>query len=372
MKFLFNHSLLLCLTCALLFSSCSANAQKESGNYPPSAKGITDLALIYCADQSRPEWTSENLAPYVYRENEGKLEWLFDGFLFVEIYMASNGVNYDFGIPFIEDVIGRELAGKSEWELLINKIFEDGKSPNALETVLTNLAKDGHVVPWKRQVMIGIPNPAWGGSWGELDGKTLNFWDNDDRLAAVKWYIDRVEEEWKRRDYKYIELAGFYWTNESLIVGYADDVIVKKVQEETESRGYDFSWVPYNGAGGVAEWNEYGFTVAYQQPNYFFDDVIVPEKMAKAIDTAKKYNMAMEMEFDDRIGDSEEYRKRFYTYVEEFEKAGIFEERQVAYYQGTQAILLAAKSKDKELQDIYKTLGDILVKRSGKFTKVLE
>ena len=370
----------------MLFSACSDNDNNPANpdpdpapdptpeiKYAPSAKGITDMALIYCVDQSRPEWNAENLAPYVYRTNGDKIEWLFDGFLFLEIYASANGVDYDYAIASIDDVTHRRITDKYMWDYLSTKIFEDGKGPNGLEKVLDDMYKEGHVPPSKRQVMIGIPNPAWGDqSWGELDGVRLGFWDNDHRFAAVKWYMDKIEEAWKSKNYKHIELAGFYWTNESLIVGYADDVIVKKVQAEVAARGYEFSWIPYNGAGGVSEWQNYGFTTAYQQPNYFFDDIANPEKIERAIATAQQYNMAMEMEFDDRILTSDEYRNRFHTYVEEFEKAGVFDERKLAYYQGTKAILEASRSNDTEVQKIYKTLGDILVKRAGKFTEIEE
>lgn len=365
------------LVCVVLFGACSDDDDPTPPpapevQYPPSAKGITDLVLIYCVSQSRPAWTAENMTPYIYRMNGDKVEWLFDGFLFFDIYASVDGLNYDYGIPSIDDAYSY-IPGKFMWSYLAYKIFETGKGPDALEEVLDDMLEEGHMPPSKRQVVIGIPNPTWGaGNWGALDGENLSFWDNNHRFAAVKWYMDQVEQLWEDKNYKHIELAGFYWINESLIVGYADDVIVKKVQAEVIVRGYEFSWIPYNGAGGVSEWKNYGFTTAYQQPNYFFDDVPNPDKMSRAIATAKQYDMAMEMEFDDRVITSQDFRDRFYTYMDEFEKAGVFDERRVAYYQGTQAILSAAKSTDAEVQKIYKTLCDMIVKRSGKFTEVKE
>ena len=50
--------------------------------------------------------------------------------------------------------------------------------------------------------------------WGALDGRQLDFNRNEDRIAACKWYIDRVRERFARGSYEHIELAGFYWLRE--------------------------------------------------------------------------------------------------------------------------------------------------------------
>ena len=50
--------------------------------------------------------------------------------------------------------------------------------------------------------------------WGELGGRRLDFNSNEDRVAACRWYIDQVRARGAQGDYKYIDLAGFYWIRE--------------------------------------------------------------------------------------------------------------------------------------------------------------
>lgn len=356
--------------------------EEEPSKEVPSAKGITDMALIYHTGKDRPKWTSGELSPYLFRENKETktIEWLFDGFLFLEIRGERDGEAYDYALPSNYELEEWKLttARKQEWNQLVTATFADKCGPNALEIVLDSMAQKGHVPKSKRQVVIAIPNPFWGQQdWGSIDGvkegKPLVFYSANEQLAAVKWYVDRVEEIWKSKKYKHIELTGFYWLNESLIKGYGDHALIRAVQPEIEQRGYDFIWIPYNGAGSVEQWKDFKFTTAYQQPNYFFDNVADIEKMERALKTAEKYNMALEMEFDDRIlTDKATFLARYYTYIDEFEKANVWKDKPVAYYQGTAAWLKMSRSLDPDIKEAYKKLADILVARQGKFSTIIK
>ena len=334
----------------------------------PSADGITDMVLIYHTYNSRPRWTPEQLKHYLYRENDDKIEWLFDGFLFLEIYATIDGVNYDYGIANNDKI----APGKKEWEILIKETFDKRRGPNALEIVLDSMVQKGYAPPYKRQVMFCIPNPQYGqNNWGNLNGENLNFSKSEDRLIAVNWYIDRILEEWNKKEYKYIEFAGFYWLHETIDFQYGDDELIKGVQNILKEKNINLCWIPYYGADGADKWRDFGFNIAYQQPNYFFDTKSPKEIITGALDFAYKYNLALEMEFDDRI-EQPVYRERFYTYLDEFEKSGIWDNKPVAYYQGSDAWLKMATSDDIEIRKMYKTLGDILVKRNGKFSVIRE
>ena len=339
----------------------------------PSADRPTDMALIYHGYTSRPAWTASDMQPYIYREKEGKIEWLFDGFLFLEIYGNVNGTEYDYGI----ESHGRKAPGKLEWEDLLKKTFADGKGPDGIEQVLDSLVQLGIQPPYKRQVMFGLPNPQLQcKNWGLLNGRRLDFKKTSDRLLAVKWYVEKVLDEWKKKDYKYIQLSGFYWLHEQIDTHWLEDgtvvedaELVKSVQAYLSEQGYPLTWIPYLGAAGVDRWKELGFDIAYQQPNYFFDLGTGIWAIEQGIATAKKYNMSLEMEFDDRVSDPA-YGERFFTYLEEFEKAGAWNDFPIAYYEGGGAWLRMTKSYNPELQKMVKSLGDILVNRSGKFTTI--
>ena len=46
---------------------------------------ISDMALIYQGGTHRPEWTEDELRPYVIHTfADGRMDWFFDSFLFFE------------------------------------------------------------------------------------------------------------------------------------------------------------------------------------------------------------------------------------------------------------------------------------------------
>lgn len=333
----------------------------------PTANRPTDLALMYHGFKSRPSYVAPEMKHYVFRENNGKVEWLFDGFLFIEIYAETDGVGYDYGIP----CHGRISPRKIEWDDLLQKTFAKGKGPDAIEEVVDSLVQLGIKPPYKREVMFSLPNPqVQCKEWGELNGKKMDFTKTEDRLEAVKWYVGQIRKIWKEKDYKYLHLSGFYWIHEQIDKEHKDDILVKEIQAYLNKLGFPLIWIPYNGAPGVDEnWKDLGFDIAYQQPNYFFGDNASIDLIHKAIDVVKKYNMSLEMEFDDNVS-KPLYRQKFYTYLDEFEKAGAWDQFPIAYYEGGGAWLRMCQSQDPEIQKMVKTLGDILVKRNGKFSMI--
>ncbi|WP_106831436.1 DUF4855 domain-containing protein [Parabacteroides pacaensis] len=380
-----SYILLVISSCFYFFTACSSNPTPETDSPQepeapehivvniPSADRPTDMALIYHGYKSRPAWTAADLQPYIFRENNGKIEWLFDGFLFLEIYAEINGTEYDYGIAN-----GNKIApGKSEWENLLQKTFAEGKGPDGIEQTLDSLVQLGIQPPYKRQVMFCLPNPQIQcKNWGILNGRKLDFHKTADRLLAVKWYVERILKEWETKDYHYIQLAGFYWLHEQIDTHSLEDgtiiedaQLIKEVQAYLKSLGYPLIWIPYYGAAGVDRWKELGFDIAYQQPNYFFSLESPINIITGAIGIAKKYNMSLEMEFDDRVTDPA-YGKRFYTYLEEFEKAGAWNDFPIAYYEGGGAWLRMNKSYSPEMKKMVKALGDILVQRNGKFSVI--
>jgi len=301
---------------------------------------------------------------------DDKPEWLFDGFLFLEIYLKLNGIFYDYGIALND----RKPPKKTEWQYLLSETFSDKRGPNALEISLDSMARKGHYPPYKRQVMFAIPNPQYGQkNWGILDGKLMDFNKHEDRLTAAKWYIEELLAEWDRQDYKHLDFAGFYWLHETIDGAPNNDGdLIKDVAAYLKGKGMDMCWIPYNWAEGVEQWREYGFSITYQQPNYFFDLKTELWVLERAINFAKEQDLALEMEFDERIISNKDYRERYYTYIEEFQKGGVWDDKPVAYYHGAGAWLEMARSKNPEVKAAYDALADILVKRQGKFSTIIK
>lgn len=339
------------------------------GVYVPSACGITDMVLLYHTHSSRPLWTREQIEPYLYRTGgDGRPEWLFDGFLFLEYQAEKNGVTYclDGSRPEMPP------ADKSLWNGFAQATFAGGRGPDALEQVLAALAEKGHTPPYKRQVVFGLPDPVPGyKNWGILNGKRMDFSDPDHRLAAVSWYMDLVLEMWKERDYRYLNFGGFYWTKENVTADSGDSAFLQEVGRLVHAKGYSFRWIPYYGAEGAADWEVHGFDMAYQQPNHFFSTETPDWFLPESIKYAKTHGLKMEMEFDERVTQPE-YAGRFYKYIEAFEQAGVWQDMPVAHYHGNDGWGVLARGKTPELQAMYTCLADLLVGRQGKFSKIVE
>lgn len=314
---------------------------------------ISDLVLIYDGGLHRKPWTIDQMRPYIYRENAGKTEFLFDGFLFLEIFDSVKNIEYYPGYK-------KNSAPKADWLSLLDTYFNDQKSLGALETILEELAKKGKTPLRKRQVVISIPTPIKGFTgWGELNGKALDFNKIEDQIAAEKWFVDEALQRWKAKNYKHIELVGFYWVDEDC-TNYED--AMKLTKQYVSQQGKKFYWIPYWTAKGGDRWKELGFDYAYEQPNYFFNTTIPYSRLNDACAFGAKNGLGMEMEFDYRVSQAD-FKIRFDNYVKAFTENNVWKLRPVAYYEGGGAWGGMATSTNAELKKMYQTLGDIIVER---------
>lgn len=326
---------------------------------------ISDLMLIYHGGGHRPKWNSDELKHYVFRENKGQIEWLFDGFLFMEIRAEFNNKAYDFGVGKASTL----KPTQTEWKWLIDKNFAAKHGPGAIEYLLDSMDKSGNPAPFKRKIVLGIPNPIEGTeNWGIVNGVPLDFEKDEDRVAAVKWYIDESIKQFKEQNYKYLELEGFYWINESIDKDFA---VIEKVNEYVHQQNLTSCWIPYNYAPGAERWKAAGFDIAYQQSNYFFTLDKPKSIMTRALNFAKDNGMAMEMEFDDRIF-KPSFLPRFYDYIEMYDQHKVWESQSVAYYEGGGAWMRMAKSSDPAVLKAFKDMSDIVVKRQNSLADSLK
>src|SRR5690606_1295451 len=124
---------------------------------------------------------------------------------------------------------------------------------------------DLHSFPTRRSSDLPIKGTE---NWGSVDRVPLDFENEDDRVRAVKWYVDETIRRFKEKNFKYIELDGFYWIPESAS---SELPLMKRVVDYVHETGHKISWIPYNYAPGADKWKEAGFDIAYQQSNYFFE-----------------------------------------------------------------------------------------------------
>lgn len=331
---------------------------RTSYNYPElyteKASYIADLYLVYQGTFSSIEYNKEHFKPYVYNINEdGGFQWLYDGFLFMEL-------NTPEGRHF-----GRD-ATKEDWKWLLNRHFANDVGITALNNLLLDLNKMNLTPLRKRKVVICIPGPQEAAlNWGEVGGKVLDFTKSEDRIISVKWFIDETMERWKKAGYTELDFAGFYWLHEGEGSNMADQHILPKIADYIHSNGLNFFWIPYFGAPMGRYWKDYGFDIAYQQPNYFFlqDSDASPSRLDDACQFASRFNMGMEFECNFKLFNNEIYRRRFDEYLDYFEKHRVVETSPIAYYDDRGALFSMSVSNIEEIKKLYLRISNIVAER---------
>lgn len=290
---------------------------------------VRDMALIYQGGSHRIDWTVDEFIPYVVHENEdGDRTWLFDAYLFLEIY---SGYDFQFAPGY-----KRPNARKAEWEWYLDRLFKKDQALDALDQAIGKGKEELGDPGFRHKVVLTILTPIDDQKdWGELDGRALDFSLMYDKKKAAMWFVDQLITRFKAAKFKNIDLLGFYWVaeaaNESSLPPY--------LAEDIWKLGYKFVWIPYNGAQGASDWQKYGFNVAYQQPNYFFNTYIDYSRFKEVSDFAIKNHMAMEYECDERVLTDPAYRQRMKAYTDAFEQYGVYENSAIAYYLGSTLLL---------------------------------
>lgn len=340
-----------------LFLGLSSHAQEKFNK-----TDIVDLALIYHGGVHRAQykWDRELFEPYVsYTNKDNKQKWLYDGFLFLE-FKDGKGRNYAPGYDKLN-------ARKVEWNWLLDRHFEKTTAFHALNDLISDKKKEiGSPSFKKHKVVMGLPSAIHKQTdWGELNGKALDFNVKEDRLSAIKWYIDAFMTRFKNEKFKNLEFTGFYWVDEDDRDGKG---ITNEVGDYVRSKGLKFYWIPYWNASGNTKWKEMGFDFAWQQPNHFFNAKIPDSRLQEACDLASGAKMGMEMEFDESAlaGAKDSKRKRFIAYVDAFKRNGVFDVSSIAYYQGSAAFYKLIKSTDPRDHELYHMLADLIAKRKEK------
>lgn len=351
---------------------------------PVSGDAIpSDMVLLYGGGRHRSpiSWTADILKDYVcYTDENNKSYWLFDGFLMLEFKdtgTSGSGKTYVTGYYADDGSTALPSATRTEWEYLANYYFEDGAGVNALEAAISVAAAElGSGPDTKRKVMIGVPEPIatanWKNSsasstyWGQLGGRTLDFSKTADRLAACKWYMDKVIANFNSHDYRYVELAGFYWVAEKAT---QSRDLMSKIATYLDGKNLTFNWIPYFNADGYSEWKSYGFDVAYLQPNYFFSTTVPDSRLDDACSKALQYGMGMEIEFDGNALASNGRGYRLTNYMNAFKKYGVWKSLPIAYYQGSWALRWLKASKNAADNELYHDFCKFVVSRPYRDSK---
>ncbi len=215
------------------------------------------LAVLPCGDFSDNNllnWTDEQLRPYLfYTINGQNFDTMFGGLVFNIIRARENHYIYPMYTPF------GEPPEKVDWQMAIDNLFK----PNFNFDVAAKTKLNIDI--W---VSLPYPHPVQK-SFGEINGKILNFTIEEDRLAALQWWINTFLELWKKKSSFLSPLIfrGFVWQRES--IDGEDIPLVKKINSYIHLHHLLSLWLPNYGAAGLIDWKGFAFDAVCVNPNYY-------------------------------------------------------------------------------------------------------
>src|SRR5699024_5179216 len=90
---------------------------KDSLDFP------RDLMLIYNGSENiKDQWEKDKFEQYVYRMDNGEIQWMFDGFLFLNLKITIDNVTYNFAQNY------NNPAKKRAWQALLDNTFQDNRA----------------------------------------------------------------------------------------------------------------------------------------------------------------------------------------------------------------------------------------------------
>ncbi len=311
--------------------------------------GYENLRLTYTFKYSasdRARQTSEKLLPYAgyYDENGTLKDFFFDSYLFLPCmdYGPSGArMHYDVNNP----------TKAIDWTTYVEDTFVSGYNVDALESAFNTVKKGLGDTETQAGVFLTILYPAKGAtSFGTLGGRSLDFSKTDDRKYAIKWMIDEQVKLFNNKNYKHLDLVGFYWLEEA-IMDDGDAELFNYASEYLHSLGYKFIWIPWFKSNGYDRHEELGIDVACMQPNLFWMSEPDYNRVKTSCSISKQYGMGMEMEVSYDV-EQDEYFNRYLCYLEGGLQSGMMREVKM-YYDDFSVYYYACNSSVQNMRDTY-------------------
>ena len=286
------------------------------------APTFADMTLCYGGNPYRRPyaWDKDRWRKHVvYTDENGDDFWLFDTFLALE-----TETQYDENNKYVYSLENTSTpsAGKEQWSQQLSYWFDDVNGFQALDDCIDEAIATAGPYPHKRYVVFSLPDPIYflrfadksssTTYWGKIGNTTMDFSKVDDRQKAYKWMIDQVRARFAAKNYKHIELAGFYILQECLSEKYNSaykkfESVLSDVATYCNNYHEGLYWIPYgysNSDSGhndaIKNWTKYGFTATILQPNYYFGSWRDWTEIASYI---SRYNLGMEFEFEGTHGE---------------------------------------------------------------------
>lgn len=318
-----------------------------------------DMVLIYTGGAHRTSgWFQRNhFDPYIALDrNDETFDWLFDGFLFLEI---RDGEKSFFGSH------GSIPANKEDWTSYIEKFVAPNLNMSALNDQIEVQKSKGRETSLfeKRKIIIGIPEAKEGQkNWGSLNGKNLDFDLEEDRIVAYKWFVDYAIERFNSQNYQNLELVAFYWIQEGTRI----ENTIEAMSEYVHGKNYFFYWIPhFVGANNVNNnWQVLGFDRAYLQPGYFYRTDTDYWRLAESAQRVNRYQFVPYVEFDTRVLRSNgNWGYRLDDTIDVFGDYGFWDTQPIGYYQGFDGWCHLSISVNQQDKNLYHRLAEIIARR---------
>ncbi len=317
---------------------------------PSQFDNISNVMLMYTDGKSgsaSSKHTVQTLLPYVAYTgtNNQVLDTFFDSFLVLPSVTTgpSGGTMYKSDNPAIA----------SDWQAFYDNVFADGYNIDALNETAGIVKNQLNKPDYKLKIFFALIYPNDGQkNFGSLGGTNYNFVYNDQRKAAVKYEVDYYISRFNSGNYENLELAGFYWFEESIDIYSSREMsLVKTSTDYIRSKGYKSIWIPYFNARGWSSWKSCGFDIACLQPNYMFYETS-STRVQTAINNAKAYNMCNEVEISGNVMTNSEQYEKYITYLRDFVKYGAMNAVKM-YYQDVFLYYYLSVSKNDSLRMLY-------------------
>lgn len=274
-------------------------ADISSGSYPQSVAGVSNIVKVENGYNKEfpllSEYTEEELLPYiVYLGSNGEIGGLmFDGMIFSpcdSVYPSGGSL-----------ASGSSAPGgiKSDWELYIQRTFEDMDSLNrAAEKAFLQIGVDK-----KFKVFFTIPYPRIiSKPFGDINNDGFDEYCRtfNERNSIVKWYIDKCLSDFETKGYEALSLGGFSWGNNELDYGDSDHevLLITEMNDYVHRMNCEtvisFDYL----ASGFDSWKAFGFSDSLMKPNsvYGNDKGFGFDVIAECAENAHKYQMGVEIE----------------------------------------------------------------------------
>ena len=319
--------------------------------------GCKDILLIYTGNNSeKADWTTGDFLPVVaYMDENRRIKGrMFDTMLF---------------LPYMFEI----TCTKDDWNAYIEDLFTPEKQLSALNVSVGQINEITGLQE-KEKVILSLPYPDINQQdFGQLEkgAPSLSFSEaqlgkdqsEKNRFAALEWYYYKLMDKWEKAGFNNLELVGIYWYEESVdhhnIL--SEKALVQKTARLIHDHKQKFFWIPYYGALGFEDWKSFGFDYAFIQPSYYNKEHPPLERMDKAADLARKYNMGIEIEFDDEILNEASFNELLHKQLDKAHQLGLDTQNTTrAYYMGLRSIVTCSRSNLPQARatydDLYKWL----------------